>query len=106
MKIYAPVKDANGIYASVMFVNGVGETDDPALIDWFRIHGYKISLNDNEPLKVTICPEKEVTTETNGTRDFEAMSSGELRDWMRNNGYGGQIKNTKNKDKLLDILRG
>ena len=106
MKIYAPVKDANGIYASVMFMNGVGETDDPVLIDWFRTHGYKIQLNDNEPLKVTSCPEKEVTTETNATPDFEAMSSGELRDWMRSNGYGGQIKNTKNKDKLLDILRG
>ena len=28
MKIYAPVKDANGVYASVRFVNGVGETDN------------------------------------------------------------------------------
>ena len=35
MKIYAPVKDTNGVYASVRFVNGVGETDDPKLIKWF-----------------------------------------------------------------------
>ena len=41
MKIYAPVKTANGVYASVRFVDGVGETDNPRLIEWFQTHGYK-----------------------------------------------------------------
>ena len=42
MKIYAPVKDTNGIYASVLFKNGVGETDEPYLIEWFKRNGYRV----------------------------------------------------------------
>lgn len=41
MKIYSPNKDYTGISASVPFCGGVGETDDPHLIKWFRDHGYK-----------------------------------------------------------------
>lgn len=100
MKIYAPVKDANGLYASVMFVNGVGETDNPTLIKWFKEHGYKVPINDCEETP------KAVSHSENESLDFEAMTPDELRNWMRDNGYGGKIKNTKNKDKLLDILRG
>ena len=47
MKIYAPVKDANGVYASVRFVNGVGETNNPHLIEWFKSHGYKVPIEDS-----------------------------------------------------------
>ena len=39
MKIYAPVDNVNGVYASVLFVNSVGETNNPALIHWFKTHG-------------------------------------------------------------------
>ena len=106
MKIYAPVKDANGIYASIMFVNGVGETDNPVLIEWFKAHGYKIEENTNVSYNA---PAREVggnesVEETEP--DFEAMSPVELRNWARENGYGGKIKNTRNKDKLIEILRG
>lgn len=41
-KIYAPNKQYTGLSASVMFVNGVGETSDPNLIKWFRERGYKV----------------------------------------------------------------
>lgn len=41
-KIYAPNKQYTGLSASVMFVNGVGETSDPHLIKWFRERGYKV----------------------------------------------------------------
>ena len=53
MKIYAPVKDVNGMYASVQFVNGVGETDNPHLIEWFKSHGYEIE-NDRQPSLETL----------------------------------------------------
>ena len=86
MKIYAPVKDANGIYASVLFVNGVGETDNPTLIKWFENHGY--------------------TTEKCDKPDFTSMTPDELREWLREHGYGSKIKNTKNKDKLIEIMKG
>lgn len=41
-KIYAPNPRYSGISASVNFVNGVGETDDPRLIKWFKSKGYKV----------------------------------------------------------------
>ena len=111
MKIYAPVENVNGIYASVMFVNSVGETNNPALIEWFRSHGYKIeSVNIPEPLApIYNAP----TSESGGNEsveetepDFESMTPNDLRDWMREHGYGSRIKNTKSRDKLLEILRG
>lgn len=42
MKIYSPNKEYTGISASVPFCGGVGETDDPYLIEWFRSHGYTL----------------------------------------------------------------
>lgn len=42
MKIYSPNKQYTGISASVTFVNGVGETDSPHLINWFKEHGYTV----------------------------------------------------------------
>ncbi len=42
MKIYAPNKQYTGTSASVPFCNGVGETNDPRLLRWFRSHGYEV----------------------------------------------------------------
>ena len=42
MKIYSPVKDYTGVTAGVGFSNGVGETDSPHLIGWFKENGYKV----------------------------------------------------------------
>lgn len=41
-KIYTPVKGYNGISASVTFKEGVGETSDAHLLEWFRAHGYTV----------------------------------------------------------------
>ena len=109
MKIYAPNKQANGVYASVMFVDGVGETDNPKLIEWFRSHGYSLEkCEDSVRIPHEKCDEdllREVT-EMVVEPDFDAMTPNELRDWMREHGYGSKIKNTRNKEKLLEILRG
>lgn len=43
MKIYSPNKEYTGISASVPFCGGVGETEDPRLLQWFREHGYKVA---------------------------------------------------------------
>jgi hypothetical protein len=110
MKIYAPVKDANGIWATVRFVNGVGETDNPRLIEWFKSHGYKVPLE--EPTETQIQRVEEAATvlvEDVGNAnqpDFEAMSVEELRAWAKEHGLGGVVRNTKNKEKLLEIIRG
>lgn len=52
MKIYSPNKEYTGISASVSFCSGVGETDDPHLIEWFKEHGYETEKSvdtENDP---------------------------------------------------------
>lgn len=41
-KIYSPNKTYTGVSASVSFCNGVGETDNLHLLQWFKDHGYKV----------------------------------------------------------------
>lgn len=116
-KIHAPVKNINGIYASVMFVNSVGETNNPALVEWFKKHGYRVEHdcikmesdpidtpnNDSEFVEINkLADESTDPTEP----DFDAMTPNELRDWMKENGLGDKIRNTRNKEKLLQIIRG
>ena len=100
MKIYAPVKDFNGWRNNIRFINGVGETDNPQLIEWFKSKGYTVEniekCDDSVRIEYKNCDEP----------DFEAMTPNELRDWARANGLGGKIKNTRNKEKLLEIIRG
>lgn len=105
MKIYAPVKSTTGIYASVLFANGVGETDDPALTQWFIEHGYEV---DGEGQSPTPFPEPKAVEEHHTTEqpDLDAMTPYELREWALENGFGNKIRNTRNKQKLLDIIRG
>jgi hypothetical protein len=50
-KINAPNKQYNGISASVVFTKGVGESDNPILLDWFKTHGYEVEEIDHDPPK-------------------------------------------------------
>ena len=38
--------------------------------------------------------------------DFESMTPNELREWAKANGLGGVIKNIRNKEKLIELIRG
>ena len=111
MKIYAPVKDFNGLRNNVRFVNGVGETDDTNTLDWFRSHGYKVPLVEetkqfaDDGKKVDDTEVVEIS-EVADEPDFDSMTADELRNWGRANGFGAKIKNTRNKEKLLEIIRG
>lgn len=104
MKIYAPVKDASGVWCSVRFVNGVGETDNPHLIKWFKNHGYKVE--GVEKVEVVLDAESVLDKAVETPMDFEAMTPNQLREWLKANGYGSQIKNIRDKEKLLKIARG
>lgn len=54
-KIYAPNNQYNGISASVAFARGVGETEDPTLLEWFIDHGYTVDEDEKkEPDKNTL----------------------------------------------------
>lgn len=47
-KIIAPNKQYTGISASVSFCNGLGETENPILIEWFKSHNYTVIEEDVE----------------------------------------------------------
>ena len=56
VKIYAPNEGYSGSSAGVTFVNGVGETDNLYLIEWFKDHGYEVdeeSIDSEEKTKKT-----------------------------------------------------
>ena len=55
VKINAPNKEYTGISASVYFINGTGETENPYLVEWFKEKGYEVIENtevaDEKPKK-------------------------------------------------------
>lgn len=114
MKIYAPVKDFNGWRGNVRFVNGVGETDDPQLIKWFETHGYKVPIQEDfnlviEPQNDQIEVENdevEMMGYAEKPQELEDMTPNELREFAKANGKGHLIKNIRNKEKLIEIIRG
>lgn len=120
MKVYSKVPTANGIYASVNFQNGVGETDNPHLLDWFKKHGYTLESDlvpydevfEETPVTEDTKPEKTEEVPMMGVGDepdeidFDKMTANEIREWALANGFGGVIRNTRNKEKLIEKLRG
>lgn len=48
VKINAPNKEYTGISASVYFINGAGETENPYLVEWFREKGYEVIENTED----------------------------------------------------------
>ena len=105
MKIYAPVTSANGVWCTVRFRNGVGETDNPNLIRWFRENGYRLEetkVEVEKPLVEPVEPTVEVTTPKE-TR-YEDMTPNELRDYMKSIGLGRKIGNIHDKAKLIKII--
>ena len=106
MKIYAPVKSANGVWCTVRFRNGVGETDNPHLIKWFKEHGYRVDdTKSHEVTQVVEEPTVEpVEVPQNEKPYFANMTPNELRDWMKANGLGREMKNIRNKEKLIEII--
>ena len=105
MKIYAPVKDFNGLRNNVRFVDGVGETEDIGLVNWFKSRGYKVEKSVEKSVEKCEKP-IEKSVEKCDEHDFDSMTPNELRDWMKENGFGSKIKNIRNKEKLLEIIRG
>ena len=120
MKIFTKVPDFTGIRASVMFVNGQGDTDDPNLIKWFKQNGYSVAdgestkVEDDSKLGVRFGddPEKAGDDKLQEIKEdksiqfphFPSMTAEEIRAWAKEHGLGIKIKATKDKDKLIRIL--
>lgn len=63
-KVLSPNEQYTGLSASVMFINGVGETDDEHLLQWFEEKGYTVErsepvLQDDVALQATKAAELE-----------------------------------------------
>lgn len=67
MKIFSPVKTYTGMSASVSFCNGVGETDDPHLIKWFKEHGYEVEEAEKDAASVDVPCVETADKEQDGT---------------------------------------
>ncbi|MDO4728441.1 MAG: hypothetical protein Q4B43_05480 [Bacteroidota bacterium] len=63
-KIYAPNKEYTGVSASVFFVKGVGETENPHLINWFKDKGYEVEKKENKAVEEKQDEENTVNEET------------------------------------------
>ena len=68
MKIKSPNKDYTGVSASVPFCNGVGETEDPYLIQWFKDHGYKVEETPEQASKEAVEKEEKPAKEKNTSK--------------------------------------
>lgn len=110
MKIYAPVKDFNGWRNNIRFTNGVGETEDTRVIEWFEKNGYfveKLVEKREEIVEQTVEPCDEPIEQVEQVEaDFYSMTPNEIREWMKMNGYGTKMKNIRSKEKLIEIIRG
>ncbi|ERK67001.1 hypothetical protein HMPREF1984_01305 [Leptotrichia sp. oral taxon 215 str. W9775] len=49
--IKSPNQEYTGASAGVYFVNGVGNTDNENLIEWFRDRGYEVEEDSEEKAK-------------------------------------------------------
>lgn len=128
MWIYAPNKHANGIYATVRFVEGVGRTDDPKLVQWFRDRGYRVEEEEprtKQPVKVELAKptKKEQTAEAeegaekaNSEPPAEQcfygvpltklllMNDSDLKALATANGLGKKVRAIKHREALLRAL--
>ena len=57
-KIYAPNKNYSGSSAGISFANGMAETDDPYLVEWFGQHGYTVEGTSKEGASYEKDPEE------------------------------------------------
>ena len=73
MKIKSPNKDYTGVSASVPFCNGVGETEDPYLIQWFKDHGYEVDEPPEKASKEAVEKEEKPAKEKNTSKRGERL---------------------------------
>lgn len=107
-KIYAPNKAYNGITATVRFLQGEGETDNPKLLKWFEKKGYRVvneqphiqsSVTDektaDEPVQVSEENVVEQNNDTSEINDYEKMNVEELKELaksMKIKGYSSMLR--------------
>lgn len=87
-KIYAPNKRYTGVSAGVSFLNGVGETEDKWLINWFKSKGYIIEEQEQDEDEINL----------------EELTVDELRQIAKDRKVEGYSK--MKKEELIEALEG
>jgi len=106
MKIYAPNKTSCGVWATVRFVDGVGETDDLHLIEWFKQNGYRVEESVHQNKVVGTKPYTADRIDyTSQDLEFDKMTPNQIREWLKLHGMGKEMKNIRNKEKLLEMVK-
>ena len=82
-----------GARLGIPFINGVGHTNDTQAIEWFLNHGYIVEETDEE------------FKERNKPKPFDEMTVDELREYMKKIGRGAYLGTTKNREKLIALVR-
>lgn len=107
-KIYAPNKAYNGITATVRFLQGEGETDNPKQLKWFEKKGYRV-VNEQPHIQSSVTYEKtadepvqvseenvvEQNNDTSAINDYEKMNVEELKELaksMKIKGYSSMLR--------------
>lgn len=95
-KIIAPNKQYIGVSASVGFVNGVGETDNPTLLKWFKDHGYEVKETEDN-----------VQEEQSKVKELKDMTVEELTEYAKKNEIDLGKATTQNGilDKIQEALK-
>ncbi|WP_418302336.1 Rho termination factor N-terminal domain-containing protein [Lysinibacillus fusiformis] len=105
VKIYAPNKAYNGITATVRFINGEGETDNPKLLKWFARKGYHVDLvkNTSESTQEEVTELKEESTsgtteqitDESPSNKYDALNVDDLKELAKNlkiKGYSSMLR--------------
>ncbi|MBU9714424.1 Rho termination factor N-terminal domain-containing protein [Evansella tamaricis] len=90
-KVYSPNKNFNGVVANVTFVEGVGETNSPYSLDYFKRKGYTIKNN-----------EKKDEENKGQSNDLDNMDLKELKALAKEQGVKGY--SNMGKQKLISKL--
>ncbi|MFB0840966.1 hypothetical protein [Paenibacillus oleatilyticus] len=96
-KIFSPNTQYTGLSASILFVNGVGETSDPNLLEWFRDHGYIV---EEETTEESVASNDEPDT----PKPIEEMTLPELKEYAEKNQI--DLKGLTKKDDILAAIQG
>ena len=99
-KIYSPNKRYTGVIAGVSFTNGVGETNNDWLKQWFAEKGYTVEDEIKQPKtfdEMTLSELKESAKEK-GLKGYSVLKKSELLEALKGDGASDPVGTTETVD--------